>query len=156
MRRAFTPGVALLLCSGCQPTVADVAPARIASEMPSTNGPPTSVGETGLATGLLGSWRLVSFSGEDVRSDQLLITFEPTKFTAAVNCNKVGGFYSLNGYNFIPAQVYATERGCGPAYKHDEALTRTLQFGMVLRLTAFDRLEGQVGERQLDFVRAAK
>lgn len=112
--------------------------------------------DSGLAVGIIGRWRLVSFAGEKVPPDQLLITFASSSFSATVNCNRVGGPYKLVQNTFVPDKAYAAERGCGPPYKYDEALTRTLQSGMLLHLSESGTLVGQVGERRLVLSRIAE
>jgi len=106
-----------------------------------------------LSTGILGSWKLMSVSGDPVASDQLSIKFQAGFFDANVNCNRVSGFYALRADTFIPDKAVATERGCGPKYPFDTMLTRALQFGMTLTMPSKDRLVAQVGKQQLIFVR---
>lgn len=147
MNRLFLlPLLSLASLSACQGIAPESQPPRTAE--PVGLYAPRQPPESRLAEDLMGSWRLVSFAGKSVRADQLAVTFTPTSFIANVNCNRVNGRYALRGNSLIPEQAYATEKGCGPAYEFDEALTRSLQFGMVVSMPDRTTLVGQVGERR--------
>lgn len=129
----------------------DVAQATTSATSPDVR----RAGPIDLSAQVLGTWKLVSVDGKSVPANQLLITFRQQSFEAQVHCNRVSGRYTLRANTFVPEQALATEKGCGPEYEFDEAITRALQFGMVLTMPSRDRLEGQTSKGRIVLVRTA-
>jgi heat shock protein HslJ len=102
---------------------------------------------------LAGSWRLVTVDGKSAEPDQLVISFRPQSFAARLNCNTVSGRYSLLQQRFVPDMAVATERGCGPQYHNDRALTRALQTGFVITTLENGRLEAHAGKMVMVFTK---
>lgn len=102
---------------------------------------------------LAGSWLLVTVDGKSAEPDQLVISFRPQSFAAKLNCNTVSGRYSLLQQRFVPDMAVATERGCGPQYRNDKALTRALQTGFVITASENGRLEARAGQMVMVFTK---
>lgn len=155
MKQILTLAFLTATLAGCT-TATTPGPNRAASAPTDVDRPVPAVDvPSSMASTLNGSWKLLSVDGQPVATNQLLIAFRPGFFDATVNCNRVSGYYRLEGSAFVPDKAVATERGCGPSLALDMPITRALQFGMTLAMPTRDRLVARAGARELILVRVA-